>query len=509
MPAGSIVVGRVKVRSNAPYVRSKRCTRSVRVSDSCCFVPLRDNTLPSTESCTWSGLIPGSSAWMRIASASSKMSTGGVQDAAALSRYSQSRFRSASLKNRLTRCSRAPTSGRARVIVSMFRPPQKFTLIVWCCLAGRRSNPCAASNRLLDAALATCYDQNDTASVILAERRRRGVPVNMRRASWQFALWLGLAGSAAAQQAGGYRLYVVSESGDIVSELTWDGSALKVIKTVPVGIMPADIDGPHNVTVSPDGKFYYVTIAHGTPYGSLWKMAVDGDTLVGRGAGGAVPTPHPPPPGARPAPPAARRPRLRGELGFPRRPPPDERRIRGLHAADDSRHQPAGVRHAARRQGQPRGDSGLRELHELGRGAGDRPGVARHHAAPAHRRRHAPVGDADGPRWREGARRDGARRLLADLRFRRAGRPPAVRGLQPQRRADGVRCRDARGRSTGDDRSRRIQCRAIPRREMGHRDEQKGPERLADRRRHADGGGPDPDHEAVSAWGHLLAGQIG
>jgi YVTN family beta-propeller protein len=104
----------------------------------------------------------------------------------------------------------------------------------------------------------------------------------MRRASWQFALWLGLAGSAAAQQAGGYRLYVVSESGDIVSELTWDGSALKVIKTVPVGIMPADIDGPHNVTVSPDGKFYYVTIAHGTPYGSLWKMAVDGDTLLAR-----------------------------------------------------------------------------------------------------------------------------------------------------------------------------------------------------------------------------------
>src|SRR5881296_2856393 len=44
--------------------------------------------------------------------------------------------------------------------------------------------------------------------------------------------------------------------------------------------MPADIDGPHNVTVSPDGRFWYVSIAHGTPYGSLWKMAADGDTLV-------------------------------------------------------------------------------------------------------------------------------------------------------------------------------------------------------------------------------------
>jgi len=49
-----------------------------------------------------------------------------------------------------------------------------------------------------------------------------------------------------------------------------------------VGIMPADVDGPHNVTVSPDGRFWYVSLAHGTPYGSLWKMAADGDTLVGR-----------------------------------------------------------------------------------------------------------------------------------------------------------------------------------------------------------------------------------
>src|SRR5204862_12156 len=40
--------------------------------------------------------------------------------------------------------------------------------------------------------------------------------------------------------------------------------------------------GPHNVTGSPDGRYWYVTIAHGTPYGTLWKMAVDGDTLVGK-----------------------------------------------------------------------------------------------------------------------------------------------------------------------------------------------------------------------------------
>lgn len=88
--------------------------------------------------------------------------------------------------------------------------------------------------------------------------------------------------AAAADPPPHYRIYVSSESGDIVSQLEWDGAALRTVKVVPVGVMPSDIDGPHNVTVSPDGRFWYVTVAHGTPYGSLWKMAVQGDTLVGR-----------------------------------------------------------------------------------------------------------------------------------------------------------------------------------------------------------------------------------
>ena len=46
--------------------------------------------------------------------------------------------------------------------------------------------------------------------------------------------------------------------------------------------MPADVDGPHGVAVSPDGKFYYVSTAHGTPYGFLWKYALANDSLAGR-----------------------------------------------------------------------------------------------------------------------------------------------------------------------------------------------------------------------------------
>src|SRR5438093_10824731 len=95
---------------------------------------------------------------------------------------------------------------------------------------------------------------------------------------------------AAATPPPGYRILVASESGDIVTQLTWDGTALAVAKVVPVGIMPADIDGPHNVTVAPDGSAWYVSIAHGTPYGSLWKMSAGSDTLLGRAQAEMFPT---------------------------------------------------------------------------------------------------------------------------------------------------------------------------------------------------------------------------
>jgi DNA-binding beta-propeller fold protein YncE len=91
-----------------------------------------------------------------------------------------------------------------------------------------------------------------------------------------------LPGALAAQADPGYRVGVVSESGDIVTWLKPGVGTLTQDRVVPVGIMPADIDGPHNLAVSPDNRFYYLSIAHGTPFGSLWKMDARGDTLAGR-----------------------------------------------------------------------------------------------------------------------------------------------------------------------------------------------------------------------------------
>jgi DNA-binding beta-propeller fold protein YncE len=90
-------------------------------------------------------------------------------------------------------------------------------------------------------------------------------------------------GAAAAQSADpGYRVGIVSESGDIVTWIKPGDGTMAQDKVIPVGIMPADIDGPHNLTVSPDNRFYYISIAHGTPFGTLWKMDAASDTLVGR-----------------------------------------------------------------------------------------------------------------------------------------------------------------------------------------------------------------------------------
>lgn len=103
------------------------------------------------------------------------------------------------------------------------------------------------------------------------------------RAPWLVLGTLVAAGSLGAQAPDPkYRVAVVSESGDIVTWLKPQGATLVVDRVVPVGIMPADIDGPHNITVAPDQKSYYVTIAHGVPFGTLWRYEAKTDSVLGR-----------------------------------------------------------------------------------------------------------------------------------------------------------------------------------------------------------------------------------
>ena len=68
-----------------------------------------------------------------------------------------------------------------------------------------------------------------------------------------------------------YLVYVLSESADKISVVRFGPAGATVENSLDTGSMPTDIDGPHGIAISPDKKFYYVSLANGRPFGSVWK----------------------------------------------------------------------------------------------------------------------------------------------------------------------------------------------------------------------------------------------
>ncbi len=79
-----------------------------------------------------------------------------------------------------------------------------------------------------------------------------------------------------------YTIAVASEGTDEISIITFGPSGATIQARVPIGLSATDPDGPHGLAVSPDRQFYYVSTAHGTPYGSFWKLRANDNTVVGR-----------------------------------------------------------------------------------------------------------------------------------------------------------------------------------------------------------------------------------
>ncbi len=77
-----------------------------------------------------------------------------------------------------------------------------------------------------------------------------------------------------------YYVYVTAESEDEVALIKFDGNEATIEENITVGIWPAEIEGPHGINVSPDGKYWYLSLAHGNPYGTLYKYSTATNEVV-------------------------------------------------------------------------------------------------------------------------------------------------------------------------------------------------------------------------------------
>ena len=77
-----------------------------------------------------------------------------------------------------------------------------------------------------------------------------------------------------------YYLYVASESEDTVSLLKFQNNKINELERITVGTYPTEIEGPHGITVDPNGKFWYLSLAHGNPFGKLVKYSTGSNEVV-------------------------------------------------------------------------------------------------------------------------------------------------------------------------------------------------------------------------------------
>lgn len=106
---------------------------------------------------------------------------------------------------------------------------------------------------------------------------------------------LGVTAAAAATFAGQsplrttYYAYVAAESDDTVDLVRFGPSGGELVKRIPVGVFPKEIEGPHGIRVAPGGRYWFVSLAHGTPYGSVEKFQTGDDVAVGSAPAGLYP----------------------------------------------------------------------------------------------------------------------------------------------------------------------------------------------------------------------------
>ena len=80
-----------------------------------------------------------------------------------------------------------------------------------------------------------------------------------------------------------YWVYVGAESADLIHRIRFGPGGAVVEKTIGVGESAVEMEGPHGLQISPDGRYLHMTTGHGAPDGKYWKYELGPDTLVGPG----------------------------------------------------------------------------------------------------------------------------------------------------------------------------------------------------------------------------------
>ena len=79
-----------------------------------------------------------------------------------------------------------------------------------------------------------------------------------------------------------YFVFVASEGDDRIALVRFGPEGATVERERKIGTNPTELAGPHGLYVSPDKKWYYVSTAHGTPNGALYKFSTESDSQAGR-----------------------------------------------------------------------------------------------------------------------------------------------------------------------------------------------------------------------------------
>jgi DNA-binding beta-propeller fold protein YncE len=78
-----------------------------------------------------------------------------------------------------------------------------------------------------------------------------------------------------------YLFFVASESVDRIALIRFGPAGAKIERERYVGWAPTEVAGPHGLAVTPDKKHYFVSTAHGTPFGRLQRYNAETNAQEG------------------------------------------------------------------------------------------------------------------------------------------------------------------------------------------------------------------------------------